>query len=123
MDGHVVSTTTQWVYEGRLLHSIAWGNHQTSLTAVFQAQQASSAPVANLFSGLEHRNLSFSMRGSYGFLDRYFLEASFGYNGSERFAKKNRMGFFPSVGGAWIVSKENFMQGISNWFHLEKLLV
>lgn len=123
MDGHVVSTTTQWVYEGRLLHSIAWGNHQTSLTAVFQAQQASSAPVANLFSGLEHRNLSFSMRGSYGFLDRYFLEASFGYNGSERFAKKNRMGFFPSVGGAWIVSKENFMQGISNWFPFLKMRV
>ena len=45
----------------------------------------------------------------------YFLKASFGYNGSERFAKKNRMGFFPSVGGAWIVSKENFMRRVANW--------
>ncbi len=49
------------------------------------------------------------MRGSYGFLDRYFVEASFGYNGSERFTKNNRMGFF-SVGAAWIVSKENFRE-------------
>lgn len=31
------------------------------------------------------------------------------------------MGFFPAVGGAWIVSKENFMQGISKWFSYFKL--
>ena len=126
LDASSASTTTQWVYEGRLLHSMAWGGsdntrHQTSLLAVFQAQQASQTPVSSLFSGIEQRNLSFSMRGTYGFKDRYFLEASFGYNGSERFTKNNRMGFFPAVGGAWIVSKENFMQGISNWISYFKL--
>ena len=108
------SISTQWVYEGRLLHTAAWGDHQTSLTAVFQARQANHAPTTDLYDGIENRNLSFSMRGSYGYLDRYFVEASFGYNGSERFTKNNRMGFFPSVGGAWIVSKENFLQGASN---------
>ncbi|MFR4037466.1 MAG: hypothetical protein ACLTZT_06550 [Butyricimonas faecalis] len=84
------------------------------MTAVFQAQQANSAPSRELFNSFEQRNLSFSMRGSYGFLDRYFVEASFGYNGSERFTKNNRMGFFPAVGGAWLISKENFMQNISS---------
>ena len=120
------SSSSQWVYELRLLHTAAWGGedktkHQTSLTAVFQAQQGDSAPQNDLFESFEQRNLSFSMRGTYGFLDRYFLEASFGYNGSERFAKQNRMGFFPAVGGAWLVSKENFMQGISNWVSYFKL--
>ena len=120
------SSSSQWVYELRLLHTAAWGGedktkHQTSLTAVFQAQQGDSAPQNDLFESFERRNLSFSMRGTYGFLDRYFLEASFGYNGSERFAKQNRMGFFPAVGGAWLVSKENFMQGISNWVSYFKL--
>ncbi|MFR7812339.1 MAG: hypothetical protein ACLU4N_25625 [Butyricimonas faecihominis] len=118
-DGSQAQSTTQWVYNVTLLHTAAWGGaeankHQTSLTAVFQAQQGSYAPVSSLFSGLEQRNLSYSMRGSYGFLDRYFVEASFGYNGSERFTKNNRMGFFPAVGVAWIASKENFLQGISN---------
>ena len=123
MDGVYSNGTTQWVYEGRLLHTAAWGDHQTSLIAVFQAQQASSTDpyVADLFNTLEQRNLSFSMRGSYGFLDKYFLEASFGYNGSERFTKNNRMGFFPAVGGAWIVSKENFMQPISKWWSYFKV--
>ncbi|MDY4042286.1 MAG: TonB-dependent receptor [Marinifilaceae bacterium] len=119
--GDVWSTTTQWTYEGQLLHTAAWDDHQTSLVAVLQAQQASGAPVASLFEGIEHRNLSFSMRGSYGYKDRYFMEASFGYNGSERFAQQNRMGFFPAIGGAWIVSKENFMQGINKWIHFFKL--
>ena len=127
MDDPAGSTaSTQWVYELRMLHTAAWGGlentkHQTSLTAVFQAQQSNSIPVSDLFASFEHRNLSFSMRASYGFLDRYFVEASFGYNGSERFTKNNRMGFFPAVGGAWIVSKENFMQGISKWLSYFKL--
>lgn len=115
------TASTQLVYEGRLLHTAAWGDHQTSLTAVFQAQQANSAPVYDLFESFEQRNLSFSMRGSYGYLDRYFVEASFGYNGSERFTKNNRMGFFPSVGAAWLVSKENFMQGMNKWVSFFKL--
>ena len=121
MGGSSSSTNTQWVYEGRLLHTAAWGNHQTSLTGVFQAQQSFGAPNSKLFESIEHRNLSFSMRGTYGFMDRYFVEASFGYNGSERFTKNNRMGFFPAAGAAWVVSKENFMQGVSNWISFLKV--
>ena len=120
-EGSSAQTSLQWVYEGRLLHTAAWKDHQTSLIAVFQAQQSSETPFSDLYEGLEHRNLSFSMRGSYGFKDRYFLEGSFGYNGSERFTKNNRMGFFPAVGGAWLVSKEGFMQNISPWFSYFKL--
>ena len=125
--GTGASSATQLVYEGRLYHTAAWGGddatlHQTALTAVFQASQSSSAPTQGLFNSFEQRNLSFSMRGSYGFMDRYFVEASFGYNGSERFTKNNRMGFFPALSGAWLVSKENFMQGgVSKWMSYFKI--
>ena len=119
--GGTVNTSTQWVYEGRLLHTAAWGDHQTSLTAVLQAIQASHSQTNDLFDGIEQRNLSFSMRGSYGFMDRYFVEASFGYNGSERFTKNNRMGFFPAVGAAWVVTKENFMQHANPWISFLKI--
>ena len=119
--GSTRSISSQWVYEGRLQHTAGWGDHQTSLTTVFQAQQASHSPTTDLYDGIENRNLSFSMRGSYGYLDRYFVEASFGYNGSERFTENNRMGFFPAVGVAWIVSKENFLQGLNNAISFLKL--
>lgn len=121
LDNARASESTQWVYEGRLLHTAAWDDHQTSLTAVLQAIQSTSSPAPSLFEGIEHRNLSFSMRGTYGYKDRYFIEGSFGYNGSERFAKDNRMGFFPAVGAAWVITKENFMQCINNQVSFLKL--
>ena len=31
------------------------------------------------------------------------------------------MGFFPSVGGAWVASKESFLQGTSKWLSFLKL--
>ncbi|MFT4204220.1 MAG: TonB-dependent receptor [Chitinophagaceae bacterium] len=61
---------------------------------------------------LPYRNLSLSGRTTYSYASKYFFEFNFGYNGSERFASNNRWGFFPSVGGAWIVSNENFWDGI-----------
>ena len=104
------SQTSQLSYELRGLHVAAWGEHQTSLTVVFSGQETTASDVNNsILNGIPQRNLGLAMRGTYGFRDKYFLEASFGYNGSERFAKKHRFGFFPAVGGAWIASKEPFL--------------
>ena len=100
------TTDTRVVYEARLLHTAAWQEHQTSLTAVFQASEYTYTPIQKVLDGMPQRNLTFSMRGSYGFKDRYFIEGSFGYNGSERFAKNNQMGFFPAGGFAWVVVED-----------------
>ncbi|MDE7074213.1 MAG: TonB-dependent receptor, partial [Odoribacter sp.] len=122
--GQVTSTaSTQTTYEVRALHTAAWKDHQTSLTAVLNAMESTASPASSILNGMEHRNLGLSMRGSYGYKDRYFAEASFGYNGSERFAKKNKMGFFPAAGGAWIVSKEPFMSATTDWLSFLKLRV
>jgi TonB-linked SusC/RagA family outer membrane protein len=63
-------------------------------------------------ASLPQRNLGLSGRFTYGYDNRYFVEANFGYNGSEKFAKNHRWGFFPSIGGAWMVSNEEFMEGL-----------
>src|SRR5690606_31592359 len=52
--------------------------------------------VVSLQTSLPHRNIGISGRFSYGYDDRYFGEFNFGYNGSERFFRSNRFGFFPS---------------------------
>lgn len=65
------------------------------------------------FATLPSRNMGLSGRFSYNYDTRYFTELNFGYNGSEKFAKNNRFGFFPSVGLGWILSNEE-------WFN-EKL--
>ncbi len=107
------TTETRITYEGRLYHTAAWGDHQTSATGVFQMYERTFSPIPDVLNGMPQRNLSYSARFSYGYKNRYFIEASGAYNGSERFAKGNRMGFFPSIGGAWVVSSEDWMYSLS----------
>lgn len=118
---NISTTDTRVTYEGRLLHVASWGDHQTSLTGVFQMQERTFTPIQDVLNGMPQRNMTFSMRGTYGYKDRYFVEGSFGYNGSERFAPKNRFGFFPAGGLAWVVSSEPFMKKTENWLSFLKL--
>ncbi|MCD2425084.1 TonB-dependent receptor [Niabella pedocola] len=69
--------------------------------------------AGDLQSALPFRNLGVSGRVTYGYDNRYLFEGNFGYNGSERFAKNNRFGFFPSVGVAWNVNNERFFQNLT----------
>lgn len=62
-------------------------------------------------SGLPYKKQSVVARVSYGYDNRYMLESSFGLTGSENFAKGYRYGIFPSVGAAWYISNEAFMEG------------
>ena len=74
-----------------------------------------------LQASLPQRNISTAGRLAYGYDSRYFIELNFGYNGSERFAQKNRFGFFPSIGVGWMVSNENFMSGAKDVLSTLKL--
>lgn len=47
-------------------------------------------------------------RAKYNFRQKYYAEASFRRDGSSKFSKDNRWGNFWSVGGSWIISKEDF---------------
>ncbi len=53
-------------------------------------------------------------RFNYGFKDKYLVEASIRQDGSSRFGRNNRFGYFPAVSAGWRVSSEPFMEGISN---------
>ena len=112
---------TQLAGEFRLYYNGNWGNHSVSYTGLFNLSQFASSQGRSLFDAIKHRNMGLSMRLSYGFKERYYLEGSFGYNGSERFAKNNRFGFFPSVGISYVISKEPFMSGTSHWLSFLKL--
>lgn len=64
--------------------------------------------AGDLQTSLPFRNMGLAGRVTYAYDDRYLFEANFGYNGSERFAKKHRWGFFPSVGAGYLISNEKF---------------
>lgn len=47
-------------------------------------------------------------RVSYNYLEKYLVEFVWRYDGSYRFPKKERFGFFPGVSAAWRASEETF---------------
>ena len=89
--------------------------HEVSGLLVFTARETNeTTEEQNLLISLPHRNMGVAGRFTYGFDSRYFIEANFGLNGSERFARRERWGFFPSIGAAWVISNEQFMQPVSH---------
>jgi len=54
-------------------------------------------------------------RLTYNYMNRYLVEGNFRYDGSSKFPKANRYGFFPSVSGAWRISEETFMAPAREW--------
>jgi len=56
----------------------------------------------------------------YNYADKYYASASYRLDTSSRFAKQNRWGNFWSVGGAWLISKENFMADY-RWLDMLKI--
>ncbi|ERJ60913.1 SusC/RagA family TonB-linked outer membrane protein [Sphingobacterium paucimobilis] len=49
-------------------------------------------------------------RANYNYKDRYLLEAAGRYDGTSRFAKNHRYGFFPSFSAGWRVDREDFFK-------------
>jgi len=64
---------------------------------------------------------SFFGRLNYSYNNRYFLESTFRQDMASRFAKGNRSGFFPSIGGSWLISEEDFMEPAAKVFSQLKL--
>ena len=71
----------------------------------------------------EYNVEGFFANALYNYNQRYFGSASFRRDGTSRFAKDNRWGNFWSIGGAWMISAEDFMQGTKGWLDQLKLKV
>ena len=104
--------------ETRLNYANTFGKHDVTGLLVFMASETKNANAGSLQLSLPSRNAGLSGRFTYGYDKRYFAEFNFGYNGSERFHKSHRWGFFPSAGVAWVISNEpwfkNYKKAVSN---------
>lgn len=68
----------------------------------------------------DYMTQGFLARVQYEYGNKYFASASYRRDGSSRFAPGHRWGNFGSIGGAWLISNENFMSGIG-WIGMLKL--
>ncbi|MDR2027344.1 MAG: TonB-dependent receptor [Prevotellaceae bacterium] len=122
-------STAHYYYEGRLNWDRTFSKHTLSAMLVGRAEEIllttdnstdsgvtlsiGNGTYATIYESLPERNVGLSGRFSYDYDSRYRAEVSFGYNGSEKFTGKNRFGFFPSIGLAWTVSNESFMEPLN----------
>lgn len=70
----------------------------------------------------DYQLVSYLGRANLSILDKYLITASFRADGSSKFAKGNRWGYFPSASLAWRMEQEEFMKNIS-WLSQLKIRV
>ena len=67
------------------------------------------------------RGQSFFARLGWSWKDRYMVNATMRADGSSKFAKGHRWGYFPSVSAGWTLTEEDFMKSAASWLDFLKL--
>ena len=79
-------------------------------------QNAEGAVITGVGGGQnEYALLGIFGRINYDYMSRYLFEVSGRYDGTSRFAKGNRWGFFPSASVGWRISEESFFEPARQW--------
>lgn len=107
------------VMVGQEMSQSHWENQVSTATGFLtnSTHDPSAGDItASTGNGTQNDNSIFSYfgRAFYSYDDRYLVTATLRRDGSSRFAKGNRWGWFPSAALAWRVSNEKFMAKTSN---------
>ena len=96
-----------------------WGKWKTDYTSAEGVGMKGGLTVlnassANSVGGYYQEGEGWSVFGQaqYSFKERYIVTASVRADASSVFAPKKRIGVFPSVSAAWLISGENFMKNV-----------
>ncbi len=82
------------------------GKHNFSEMVLFNRTQNSTGSI------VPHRRENWVFRTTYNYNQKYMIEYNGSYNGTEKFGRNYRFGFFSSGGVGWNISKENFMKNL-----------
>ena len=64
---------------------------------------------------------SFFGRVNYDYANKYMATAVIRADGSSKFARGKRWGYFPSVSAGWLISEEAFMESTKSWMDFLKI--
>ena len=122
--------------EATLTWNKKWNKHEIEVLGGYTYQQEKSENVLAASANFANENLGFHSlqagsqlitpessfvtsalysgigRVNYSLLDRYHLTATLRADGSSRFAKNKKWGWFPSLGFSWNVNEEKFLKGV-----------
>ena len=112
-----------------------WSSSQditrTNISVAFPTSMTVDEVLANTAAGTALPNtgnieaqdniFSFFGRINYTMADKYLATFTLRADGSSKFGKNNRWGYFPSLALAWRISEEGFMKGTQDWLSNLKL--
>lgn len=102
------------------MQSLSGSNTMLFNPNVAELDNAIMSPPTSMNSSTDtYAQMGYLSRIQYDYDGKYFFSASYRRDASSRFHPDNRWGNFGSFGGAWLVSKEEFMSNFS-WIDLLK---
>ena len=91
-------------YQIQLNWARQFGLHNVTAMGLFSRQETAWG------SEVPHYREDWVFRATYNYANKYFIEYNGAYNGSEKFSKANRFGFFNSGAIGWMISEEKFIK-------------
>lgn len=103
-------------------YAYVWGS-KTNMYSYFDNQELAGAITLNDTNSKseDYNTEGYFLRGQYDFKEKYFISGSYRRDASSRFHPDHRWGNFWSVGGAWIINKEDWFK--QNWIDMLKYKV
>ncbi|WP_316760866.1 SusC/RagA family TonB-linked outer membrane protein [Pedobacter aquatilis] len=112
---------SNFINKGTINTATGFGDIASDYTDSFQT----TAPANRTFSAFNNPTTelqSYFARAIFNYDSKYILTATFRADGSTKFGKTNRYGYFPSFAAAWDIKKEAFMKDAA-WIDQLKLRV
>ncbi len=133
-----------WTWDNQINYSKTWGEHSLNAMGLFSLYSSNRETYTQTVNDISDDKLSYhnmeagsgtktikstytesslvsaAARVNYTYKDRYMVTATARADGSSRFIKDKRWGWFPSAAVAWRMSQEDFLKNV-NWLDNLKL--
>lgn len=93
------------------------GDHDVNAMFLFNRQSTTVDKDGMTSAAVPNNFLGYTLTMGYKYKSKYLIDINMAYNGTDRFGKSNRFGFFPAVGVGYAISEEDFFKDV-DW--LEK---
>jgi len=99
-------------YFGKLEYMRQFGDHFVQAVAMGNHRELASRDIGGgSYQTIPYRSEIFGLNALYAYKDKYLVNGTLGFSGSDEFPMNNRFFFTPGVGLGWVVSKEDFLKG------------
>jgi len=106
----------QFTFQTSFNYNQSWKNNRVNALALFYLRELNSMGIA-----VPYKTVGFVSQLNYAYKNKYLLEGTASYTGSENLARGHRFGLFPALSAGWILSDEDFIRDNCNTLSFLKL--